>query len=157
MKKIFPQLCNTFCIFILNMHILFCCKNQKSVLQIKIKDCIFEVYLLTEEPNSWFPLIESWKMTCARSYVWFLNFLSNGVGLDCFLQPVLPKLSKITVTCPKWGKENKQGQFWLVQSQPNEYQFWTDQSQQHDQFENLFIFSHVEARNIKFGQQVNFI
>ena len=107
MKKIFPQLCNTFCIFILNMHILFCCKNQKSVLQIKIKDCIFEVYLLTEEPNSWFPLIESWKMTCARSYVWFLNFLSNDVGLDCFLQPVLPKLSKITVTCPPVQSEEK--------------------------------------------------
>ena len=98
-KKIFPQLCNTFWIFILNMHFLFCCKNQKNVLQIKIKD--FEVCFLTQEPNSWFPLIESWKMTCARSYVWFLNFLSNGVGLDCFLQPnVLPKLGKITVTYP---------------------------------------------------------
>ena len=26
---------------------------------------------------------------------------------------------------------------------------------QNDQFENLYIFSHGEARNIKFGQQVN--
>ena len=28
-------------------------------------------------------------------------------------------------------------------------------SQQNDQFENLYISSHGEARNIKFGQQVN--
>ena len=29
--------------------------------------------------------------------------------------------------------------------------------QQNDQFEHLYIFSHGEARNIKFGQQVNLI
>ena len=29
-----------------------------------------------------------------------LEFLSNG-GLNCFLQHVLPELSKITVTCPQ--------------------------------------------------------
>ena len=34
----------------------------------------------------------------------------------------------------------------------NKYQLWTAQSQQNDQFENLYIFSHGEARNIKFGQ-----
>ena len=31
-------------------------------------------------------LTESLKMTCARSYAWLLDFLSNGVGWDCFLQ-----------------------------------------------------------------------
>ena len=44
---------------------------------------------------SWF-LSESLKMSCPRSYVWFLNFLSNSEGLDCFLwSKFLPKLSKI--------------------------------------------------------------
>ena len=44
---------------------------------------------------SWF-LSESLKMSCPRSYVWFLNFLSNPEGLDCFLwSKLLPKLSKI--------------------------------------------------------------
>ena len=35
----------------------------------------------------------------------------------------------------------------------------TAQSQQNDQFENMYIYisSQVEARNIKFGQQVNII
>ena len=39
----------------------------------------------------------------------------------------------------------------------NVYQFWNAQSQQYDQFENLYITSHGEARNIKFGEQVNLI
>ena len=48
------------------------------------------------------PLIESLKMTCARSYGCFLNFLSNKEGLYSFLQSnILPKLSKISVTYPK--------------------------------------------------------
>ena len=50
-------------------------------------------------------------MTCARSYAWFFIFLSNEEGLDSLSWHVLPKLSKITVTCPKLVKENKQGQF----------------------------------------------
>ena len=54
--------------------ILLCCTNQKNVLKKELKDWNFEVYLLIEEPSSWFPLIESMKMTCARSYA-FLNFL----------------------------------------------------------------------------------
>ena len=125
-KKIFPHLCKTFCILILNMHILFCCKSQKKVLQIKIKDWNFEVYLLTEEPCSWFLLTESWERTSTRSYGWFLKYLTYGVGLDCFSWPsVLPKLSKIIVICPKSVKGNKLGQFWLAQCHQNEYQLWT--------------------------------
>ena len=47
-------------------------------------------------------------MICSRSYDWFLNFLSKGEGLDCFLWPkVLLKANKITVTCRKLEKINK--------------------------------------------------
>ena len=54
----------------------------------------------------------SWKMTCARSVAWFLNFLSNRVSLDCFLQPnILPKHSKIIVTCPKQEKQTSRVNF----------------------------------------------
>ena len=53
-------------------------------------------------------LTESLKMTCARSYAWFLNILSKGEGLESFLRPnVLPKLSKITVTSSKSVKMNE--------------------------------------------------
>ena len=105
LKKYFPSYVKLF-IFILNIHIIFCRKNRKNVLQIEIKEWNFEAYLLTEEPISWLLLIESWKMTCTRSYGWFFIFLSNGVGLDCFPRPnVLSKFSKTTVTCPKEKKE----------------------------------------------------
>ena len=110
LKDISPVIC----FFILIMHILFCRTNQKNVLQKEIKDWTFEVYLLTGEPSSWFALIESLKMTCARSYARFLNFLSNG-GLVCFLQPnVMPKVSTITVTCPKLGKWTSRVNFDLL-------------------------------------------
>ena len=47
-------------------------------------------------------LIQSLKMACARPYAWFLNFLSNGEGLHSFSRTkVFPKLSKISVACPK--------------------------------------------------------
>ena len=36
-----------------------------------------------------------------------LEFLSNGKGLNRFSWHVLPKLSKITVTCPKGIKRTK--------------------------------------------------
>ena len=38
-------------------------------IQKEIKDSAFEAYLLTKETSSWFPLIESLKMTYARSHV----------------------------------------------------------------------------------------
>ena len=88
-------------------------------------------------------------------HVWFLNFLSNGWSLDCFLQPnVLPKLIKKTGLL-KVTLINSYGKFWLAQSQKNVYQLWITQSQQNDQFENLHISSHGKARNIKFRYQVN--
>ena len=60
----------------------------------------YKVYLLTEETSSWFPLIETLKITCAKSYVWFLNFYQIE-RVWIFSQQVLPKLSKVTVTCPQ--------------------------------------------------------
>ena len=85
LKDISPVLKNF--VFFRIINILFCCKNQKNMLQEEIKDGTFEAYLLPEETSSSFLLIESFKMTYARSYVWFLNFLD-------FLWHVLPKLVK---------------------------------------------------------------
>ena len=47
---------------------------------------------------------------------------------------------------------NEKGQYQLAQIQQNDYQFWVVQSQQNDQFKNLCISSHGEAKNIKFKQ-----
>ena len=60
----FSLLSKIFCVFILIMHILFCCTHQKNVLQKEIKDWNFKVYLFTGEPSSWYT--ESLKMTCVR-------------------------------------------------------------------------------------------
>ena len=101
--KIFPQLCKTFCVFVLIMYILFCLKNQKNMLQREIKDWAFEAY----SPIHWLKKsvldshgLDQWKWlvrSCAR----FLNFYERERVWIFFLQHVLPKLSKITVTCPK--------------------------------------------------------
>ena len=61
--KYYAPVLKIFCVFILIINILFCRKNQKYVLQEEIKDWTFETYLFTEETSSWFPLIESLKMT----------------------------------------------------------------------------------------------
>ena len=112
--------------------------------------------LLTGEPSSWFPLIEPLKMTWSNA--WFLNFLSNGEGLDfCSRPTVLTKLSKVDQTCSKSvNRRVSRVKNWLAWSQQN-YQFWTAHSEQNDQYENLYISRHGEARNIKFGHQVNII
>ena len=59
----------------------------------------------------------------------------------------LPKVSKNKQTFP----------FMTCPNQKNDYQFWTAQIQHNDRFEYQDIFSHDEARNIKFGHQVNLI
>ena len=62
--------------------------------------CFWSLFI-NWEPSSSFPLIESLKITCARSHALFLNFLWYRECLDCFSWLyVLPKLSKITVACP---------------------------------------------------------
>ena len=73
-----------------------------------------------------------------------LEFLSKGEGLDCFLQHVLPKLSKKT-DIPQVSKTEQTGNVWICPKLQN------------DQFENLYTSSHGEARNINFGQWVNII
>ena len=77
------------------------------MLQNEIKDSAFEAYLLTKENQFLTAAVGSWKITCARSYMCVvLELLSNG-GLNCFSQHVLPKLGKITATCPKSVKRAK--------------------------------------------------
>ena len=108
------------------MHILFCHTGLQNVLQKVIKVWTLKVYLLTGEPSSWLLQTESLKMTCTRSHAWFLDFLSNSEGLDCFLWPdVLPKVSK----------DKQLELIWLVQSQQIDYQFETAQSYENYQFE----------------------
>ena len=97
-------------IFILIMHILFYSKNWKKL--IAERNWTYKAYLLTEETSSWFPLIESLKITCARSYAWFLNFywivfckISYPNLSNCDLSKV-PKRKQIEsiLTCPKLAK-----------------------------------------------------
>ena len=80
LKRYFPSYVK------LLVSLLSVCTNEKNTLQKEIKDSAFEFYLLTGEPSQFMTLlIESLKMTYARSFVWFLNFLSNQEGWDCFL------------------------------------------------------------------------
>ena len=107
LKDIFPVALNFLCLYSYHEYFILWHNSAKRVKE-RIKDWTFEVYLITGEDSSWFLLIESVKITCARSYTWFLNFLSNGEGLDCFSQPnLLHKFSKITITCPKSVKMNE--------------------------------------------------
>ena len=107
LKDISPVLSKTFCVFILILLSLFCHKNQKNMLQKEIKDWTFNTYLLTEESSSWFLLIGSLRINLCQILCMVLEFLSNEEGLHCFSQHNLPKLSKITVTCPESVKGNK--------------------------------------------------
>ena len=131
------------------MYILFCRKNQKNVLQMEIKDQNFEVYLLAEELSSWSCWLNhgKWPVPDPMGGSWIF-YLMVGLWILFLRLNVLPKLGKIAVTCPKSRRVN-----FDLPKVSNEYDFWTAQSQQNDQFENPNIFSHGEARKIKFGQQ----
>ena len=91
----------------------------------------------------------SWSF-CQTKRVWivFCNLRSCPNSMKQLQTCDLPKVSQ------KFFQKH-----WLVQSHQNGYRFWTSQSQQNDQFENLHISSHEEARNIKFGwqEQVNLV
>ena len=80
-KRYFSSSVKPFMSSFLSYFILL--QNQKNVLQEEIKDWTFKTYLLTEEAISWLLLIESLKMACARSYVWFLNFLDFFCSMSC--------------------------------------------------------------------------
>ena len=88
------------CLYSYHAYFILSGKSEKCVTKRKERLNLWS--LLIGELSSWFQLTESWKMICARPYAWFLKILSSRGGLDCFLLPnVLPKLSKITVTCLK--------------------------------------------------------
>ena len=110
-------------------------------------------------------------MFCARSYGYFLNFLSKGEVLECFSWfNVLPKLGKWLWPDNKWL-----GSILACQCHQNNYQSWTAQSQQYNQFKHTHTHTHThtharmhahththtsihgEPRNIKSGQQLNLI
>ena len=112
---------------------------------------------MTEEPNSWFLLIESLKWLVPDPLRGSWIFYQTERVWVVFRSLMFCQLSKITVTSPKSVKVNEWGHFWLAQIQKNEYQLLIAQSQQNDYFENLYISTHGEARNIKFGQQLNLI
>ena len=102
-------------------------------------------------PSYW--IIE--KNLCQILCVVLECFVREGLG--CFSQPnILPKVIKIT-DLPKVSKNEQVGTILTCPKKKNDHQFWIAQSQQNDQFENLYISSHGEARNIKLGQQVNLI
>ena len=94
------QIYNFLCLYSYHTY-FFCCTNQKKCVTKRNKILNFWSLFINWEPSSSFPLIESLKITCARSHALFLNFLWYRECLDCFSWLyVLPKLSKITVACP---------------------------------------------------------
>ena len=130
---------------------IFCStvKIRKNVLQKEIKDWTYNAYLLTEETSSWFTLVESLKITCSKSYWWFLNFyqtervwivffatcLTQTEYSNCDLSTFSKKEQIGTVlTCPKSAKWKSA----LNWSKSAKWPIW-----------NLYISSHLEAINIK--------
>ena len=127
------------------------------MLQKEIKDWAFKAYLLVKETSSWFLLIGSLKITYTRALcAWVLNLyltervwsssrhvlpkrskiidLSKVVKNPNRFNFDLPKVSKITINCEllKVGKMTGL---------------------------KIYIYnsSHREARNMKFGHQINII
>ena len=152
--KIFPQFCKTFCLFFLIVHILFYGKTQKN-----------HVTERNKRLNKW-SLFVGWgnqllisadriiENNLSQILCVVLEFWSNGEGLDCFSQHLLPKLSKVFVTCPQSVRK----QIGTVLTCPNSAK-WISALNCSKSAKwpiwNLYISSHLEARNIKFGQQVN--
>ena len=73
------------------MQVLFYCKNQKK--HVTETNWTYKACLLTEFliPADWIIENNFCQILCL-----VLEILSNGEDLDCFLQHVLPKLSKKT-------------------------------------------------------------
>ena len=125
---------------------LFCRTIQKNVTE---RNDRLNLWILLINWGTQFLIPADWiiEKTCARSYAWFLNFLSNG-GLDCFVRSNNYDLSIFTI--------NKQvGSILTSQKSAKWIPIWAVQSQENGQFKNIYIFSHGEARNIKFGQLIN--
>ena len=108
LKDISRVLLNFSCLYPYHAYFILLHKSQKCITE-RNKNKRLNIWSLF---INW--VTQFLKMICARSYVWLLSFIK---GLDCFLKPnVSPKLSKMTVTCPKSVKINKKGRFRLVQS-----------------------------------------
>ena len=60
------------------------CVNKRNWTWNLKRDWTFEIYLLTGKHISCILPTQSLKITCARSYAWFLNFLSKGRGFRLF-------------------------------------------------------------------------
>ena len=141
------------------MHILFCLKNQKNMLQREIKDWAFEAYSLTKEISSWFPWIGSVKVTCVRSCAQFLNFYERERVWIFFLQHVLPKLNKITVACPKSLKEPNRVSFDLpkVSKIIISLELLKVRKVTSLKICIYLVTEKLETSNFKFGYQINII
>ena len=91
------------CLCSYHVYFILSQKSEKHVTERNKRLSLWSLftYSLTKETSSWFPRIGSVKVTCVRSCARFFNFYERERVWICFLQHVLPKLSKITVTCPK--------------------------------------------------------
>ena len=130
------------CLCSYHVYFILSQKSEKHVTERNKRLSLWSLftYSLTKEISSWFPWIGSVKVTCVRSCARFLNFYERERVWILFLQHVLPKLSKITVTCPKSLKKPNMVNFDLPKVSKN-YQPWTAQSQKNDQLENVYILS----------------
>ena len=103
LKDICPVMYNFLCHYSYHAYFILSHKSEKRVTEWN-KRLAFEFYLSTggNPTSSLFPLTESLKMTCARSYAWFLNFFVRRRGFGLFFADnVLPKLSKINLSYQK--------------------------------------------------------
>ena len=91
------------------MHVLLCRNNQKNVFQEEIKDWALKPIYWLRKPVLDSRWLNHWKWLVSDLMHLVLEFLSNGGGLNCFSWHVLPKLSKITETCPKVNKMDRIG------------------------------------------------
>ena len=107
----------------------FCHTNQKNLLQKERKDWIFEVYFLIGKlsqflvPADWIMENDFFQILCM---VLEVCVKQRGFGLF-FATLSIGQTQWMNVICPKSVKINEKVQFWFVQKEQNDYQFWTTQ------------------------------
>ena len=104
--KIFPKLCQTFCVFY-SCHTYFTLllKPEKCVTERNRRLSLWRLFI--DKRNQFF-IPADWIIEtdlCQILCVWFLNFYQTERVWIVFLQHVLPKLGKITVTFHSEQKE----------------------------------------------------
>ena len=115
-------------------------KSEKCVTEINKRLSLWSLFIDKGNkfliPADWIIENDLCQILCV-----IVKFSSNREGLDCYLSKVSKKgWIGLILTCPKLSK-------WISNLNCS--------SQQNDQFENLYISSHGEARSIKFDEQVN--